>query len=422
MLDRKSAPPFADLIDFHLPTPSVEALNDKVNFIHLDQVQQDVVKIEVVFKSGKWVEPALGISQFTAQLLDKGTSNKNAHQIAEHFDLLGASIEVSPGFDYTSISLYCLKNRLAEALPLFCEITTTPIFPDSELALLKTLTIQNLKVSAEKTSYLASKKFRQVVFGIAHPYGSSLEPHHINSISREQLMQFFSTQYELEEVYAIGSLDTPMLKFIKDSFQPYGNKLSQSPNYISLPKDSESQKSIYQEKSGSLQTSIRLGKKIINRHHPDYPIIVLLNHILGGYFGSRLMKNIREEKGLTYGINSSVSALKHDALFIIGTDVNKSNHKYAIEEIEKEIQNLATIPIEDYELELAKNHLLGGLQLETANTFSIMDKIKVIRLNQLNPEFYSNLFATIRQIQSMEIQRVAHQYLALDQLTEVSVG
>lgn len=421
MLDRKSAPAFADLVDFHLPTPKIEALSHTTNLVYLNQVQQDVVKVELIFKSGKWVEPASGISQFTAQLLDKGTSTKSALQIAEHLDLLGASIEVSSGFDYTTVSLYCLKSQLGKALPIFCDITTNPTFPDSELSLLKSITAQNLKVNSEKTSYLASKKIRQSIFGINHPYGNSLEPHHIDSISREQLIQFFNSQYELEEVYVTGSLDTSTLNFVKQSFSSFSTKSSLKLDQATLHQDYEPQK-VYIEKAESIQSSIRLGKKIVNRNSPDYPIIVLLNHILGGYFGSRLMKNIREEKGLTYGINSSVNALKHDALFVISTDVNKSNREEAVEEIKKEIRILQENPIGVGELELAKNHLLGGLQLETANAFSIMDKIKVIRLNRLNLDFYDNFFSSIKQTSSAQIQRVANQRLTVDQLMEVVVG
>ena len=186
-----------------------------------------------------------------------------------------------------------------------------------------------------------------------------------------------------------------------------GNKLGKSSEYIEIP--------------DSVQSSLRLGKKIINRIDPDYPSLVLVNHILGGYFGSRLMKNIREAKGLTYGIHSSISTLKNDAFFVIGTDVNKENRELAIAEIKMEIKKLQQDLIYPDELKAARNHLLGSLQLETANPFSVVEKIKVIRLNQLSSDFYGSLFTSIQSSTSESLKQVA-EYFNEEYLSEVSVG
>lgn len=419
MLDRKSAPPYADLHDFQLPTPVVETLDNNVPLVYLGQLDQQVAKIELVFRAGKWHEPALGVSQFTAQLLEKGTSSKTSFQIAEYFDRLGASIEINPGFDHTSASLYTLSKNLKEALPLFCEITQSPVFPDQELNLLKTISRQNLKINNEKTSYVAGKKIRQKIFGPFHPYGSALEETHLDSISQHQLIEFFNLHYHLEEIYLVGSFDKESMEQIRESFHKYPTSLHPDRTWTNVEIDYAPQ---YIEKTGSIQSSLRLGKKVVNRDHPDYPAIILLNHILGGYFGSRLMKNIREEKGLTYGIHSAINPLKHEAYFVIGTDVNKENRALAISEIEKEIQNLVEQPISLNELELGKNHLLGSLQLETANPFAVIEKIKVVRSNQLPADFYGRLFESLQQLSSVDLQRTAQTYFIPETLLEVSVG
>jgi zinc protease len=176
------------------------------------------------------------------------------------------------------------------------------------------------------------------------------------------------------------------------------------------------------QKPESIQSSIRLGKKTINRSNPDYPSLVLLNHILGGYFGSRLMKNIREEKGLTYGINSSIHALKNDAFLLIGTDVNKENRSLAVSEIKSEIKRLQEEDIDLAEVETAKHHLLGSLQLETANPFSVLEKIKTIRLHDLNSDFYSILFKGIQVSNPDKLTRIAQAHLNENRFFELSVG
>lgn len=421
MLDRKSAPQFVEVKDFQLPTANIDALSNGIRIVNFNEVNQEAVKLELVFAAGKWHEPERGIAQFTAQMLEKGTSSKNSYQIAEHFDRFGASIEINPGFDYTTVSLYTLSKNLKDVLPLFSEITQAPSFPESEISLATSITRQNLKINNEKTSYVAGKKFRELIFGSHHPYGSSLEESDLIAINRNKLIEFFNSKFRLHEVYLTGQLERASYDRVREAVLGYSAKGSNGINRI-VNESTERNHSLYSERPDSIQSSLRLGKKIINRSSPDYPTITLLNHLLGGYFGSRLMKNIREEKGLTYGIHSSISALKHDAFFVIGTDVNKENRKSALEEIRKEVAALNEKPINSTEFELGRNHLLGSLQLETANPFAVMEKIKTIRLNQLSTDFYSQLFTNLQETDSIALQEVAQKYLGVDSLFEVSVG
>jgi predicted Zn-dependent peptidase len=165
-----------------------------------------------------------------------------------------------------------------------------------------------------------------------------------------------------------------------------------------------------------------MGVRTINRNHDNYFALLLLNHILGGYFGSRLMKNIREEKGLTYGIYSSLSPFRHDCAFTIGADVDKANVDLTIKEIKKEIEVLKSHQISENELDVAKNHLLGGIQLEMANPFSTFDKVKNIRLNRLGKEYYNNLFIEVKSIDAVKLQHIARTYLNSEKLAVVAVG
>jgi predicted Zn-dependent peptidase len=175
-------------------------------------------------------------------------------------------------------------------------------------------------------------------------------------------------------------------------------------------------------KPDSIQSSIRIGMRTINRGHKDYFALLLLNHLLGGYFGSRLMKNIREEKGLTYGIHSSLNPFRNDCMFSIGADVDKANVELAINEIKKEVENLTLYQVKDNELDIVKNHFLGGIQLEMANPFSTFDKIKNVRLNQLEKEYYNNLFTSVKSINPEGLQSTAQKYFNINGLTIVSVG
>lgn len=419
MLDRKTAPGHAEISSFKLPSPEIYELSNGTPLIMLRGVSQQVIKIELVFKAGKWFESKKGVSYFTTQMLEKGTSGKNSFEIADFLDRHGASVEVSPGLDFVSVSLFSLTKNIIIVLPLFLELVTSSVFPEEELTLQKEIFNQTLRINNEKTSYVASKLIRKHLFGNIHPYGMSIEESDVNQINRLDLDNFYHQHFALTKAFAVGAIDDDLLKLLltRLSLIPASIVKQDSPRYSVSQNDS----SEYIEKVNSVQSSLRLGKRIINRNHQDYPALVLLNHIFGGYFGSRLMKNIREEKGLTYGIHSSINNLKHDAFFVIAADVNRINKDIAISEIKNELNLLCNILIGAQELQTAKNHLLGSLQLEIANPFSVIEKIKAIHLYELDEGYYNNLFLDILDLNEFTLKKAANQHLR-DEIIEVVVG
>jgi zinc protease len=419
MIDRKSPPLHSELNTFQLPTAQESTLPNGLALILLGGVQQHIVKIELVYPAAKWNETQSGISYFTAHMLEKGTRSKSSFQIADQLDRLGASLEISPGYDFTTFSLYTLTRNIEEALSLFIEILTEPAFPENELAILKDIYAQNLKINQEKTAFVASKKFRQLLFGQHHPYGNSIEISDLSSLTTERLAAYFHTYFQPAFLFITGNHDEVTIKIITNAFS--GLSANKAPVPDSKTNESWQRHTHEFEKQGSVQASLRLGDKTINRHHSDYPALVLLNHILGGYFGSRLMKNIRETKGLTYGIYSSLHPLKNDAYWMIAADVNKDNKQIALTEIKNEIQQLCESIVDESELKIAKSHLLGSLQLEVANPFSVIEKIKVIRLNSLKKSFYDDLFQSVNNTSGTKLRDTAHKYFSHD-LLEVVVG
>jgi len=419
MLDRKSAPAFSPLTNFQLPTPEVIKLTNGCNLVCLDTTQQDVIKIELLFKAGKWFESAPGVAHFTAQLLDKGVSDKTAYQIATWFDLYGASVEISAGLDFSSVSLYSLASNVHETLPLFFQLVTEPTFPEYELTQAKNIFIQNLKLNLEKNSFVASRNIRKNIFGESHPYGATLEESHLSTLTSDLLKGYFKNNFHPHEVYVTGQLSESINNILIKGLSQINTTSASEPRNFQVNSLDQNERI---ERSESIQTSLRLGKLSINRTHPDYPQIILLNHILGGYFGSRLMKNLREERGLTYGINSSISNFANSSVFMIGTDVNKQVSTLSIDEIKKEISLLCTELVPDAELALARNHLLGGLQLDAANPFSIMDKIKMLRTYNLRLDYYNLLFTSIMNTRPIDLKKLATTHLNPENFHVVAIG
>lgn len=419
MLDRKIAPSFVKTNTLQLPEPVSIELPSGLRVHCIGGVQQNVVKIEVVLKAGKWFEPKVGLSHFTAQMLEKGTSKKSSVEISKILDQFGSHLEISPGFDFISVSIYALKTKISDIVPVFMDIVTDPSFQDSEWIQMKSIAIQNLKINEEKTGFLASKFIRKNVFGEKHPYGPSIEESHIKDISVADMANYFHLTFKASEIYLVGDLTDSEVSLLIDWF----NKLPVSKGSAFSIRDSEvGPIRQHVEKKNSVQCSIRLGKKSLLKSDPKYFDLQILNHVLGGYFGSRLMKNIREEKGLTYGIQSSVSAFQNESLLTIGADVNSANLAMAIREINSELKKLRTEKIESHELALAKNHLIGSLQSDMANPFSVAEKIKSIRIFGLDKNFYQNLITRIDQITPSEIMETAEAHFHENSFSEVTVG
>jgi zinc protease len=419
MLDRKIAPPYLKSTSFLLPSPKTFQLPNGINLHSIEGVQQDIIKIEFIFKAGKWCESKVGLSNFTPQMMERGTATRTSAQLAEFFDRYGAHIEISPGLDFTSIGLYSLSKNLHLVLPAFLEMLKTPSFPDNELKQMKEVYIENLKVNNEKNGFLASKALRKNIFGAGHPYGSSVEPDDVNSIVRSDLLQYFEEYLIPSEIFVVSSGDKLTLDYILEEVSVF-----QKPKEKNKALDSKSQNSFFEKisKPNSVQSSVRLGKKTISRDHKDYPNLLFLNHIVGGFFGSRLMKNIREEKGLTYGIQSSVNSLVNESYMVIGADVNKENEELIFQEIKNELIELQSKEIEMSELEAAKGHFIGSLQSETANPFSVAEKIKTIKLFSLSEDYYQLLLNSVYSISSKGLLHSAQSYLNDDEFFKVTVG
>jgi predicted Zn-dependent peptidase len=419
MIDRSIAPSFSKAFSFELPNPEVVKLPSAVDMVYLQGLQQEVFKLEVIFNAGKWQEPKPGLAHFTSIMLDKGTSSRTSKEIAGVLDYYGAQIEISSGYDFVSISLYGLKKFVREILPIFIEILSDPSFAEEEFDLQKKIFLQNLEINEKKTSFLASRLIRKNIFGSNHPYGNSVEKTDVNTITRDDLKNYFASNFSPYEIYLVGNLESQEIHWLVEQFSSSRVGLSNVIKDFAISPGDPTQ---HVARPDSVQSSIRMGMRTINRGHKDYFSLLLLNHILGGYFGSRLMKNVREEKGLTYGIYSSLNPFKNDSMFSIGADVDKANVKLTIDEIKKEIETLCLNQINEEELEVSKNHLLGGIQLEMANPFSTFDKIKNVRLNQLEKDYYNNLFTSVKSIGPEMLQITAQKYFDINNLTVISVG
>lgn len=419
MLNRTEAPPFTRSTAYSLLSPEVVSLPSGIPLYLLNGGSQPVVRVELLINAGRWMEHKRGSAYFSAQLLSKGTTLKSSYTIAQLFDQYGAHLEITPGLDLLSVSLYSLSKTLRPALELLIELLTDSVFPEKEVEQIKSIYLQNLRVNYEKTSFLASKLIRSKLFGGQHPYGMEPDEQDVMDIQREDVVSHFTTYGGDVRIVAAGDISVANKQLLITACGKLSLKTAAVRHHdFLMPVPGRTR----QEKPGSVQSSIRLGKLAVGRLHPDYPALLLLNHILGGYFGSRLMKNIREEKGLTYGIYSSVNALKNNSYLMIGADVNKENVDITFSEIEMELDLLGNAPVTSAELETARNHFIGSLQSELTTAFAHADKYKSVLLHGLPPAYYQQLILSVDSLSVEHLQQVGAKYFSSHDFVEVAVG
>ncbi len=424
ILDRVKSPAFQTIQQVSIPKIESTMLSNGIPVHYISIGEQPVVKLEISFEAGNWYEKQNGVSLFVAKMLGEGTKKYSSSQISAFFDQYGAFIEFGHGLDRANITVYGLTKYLPTLLPMVKDILENAIFPEDELEKFKKIQLQTLEVNAGKTSFIANKVFRKKVFGDNHSYGNSLDEEAIQAINRNTLLNFYQNFWlgKKPRIFLSGKITESEVNLLDDFFGK--NDVQQIVKDVSLNKGEYMmlEKSVLIEKEDSIQSSIRMGKQMMTRKHPDYFKMLVLNETLGGYFGSRLMSNIREEKGLTYGISSNIAPFSKAGYFVIGTDVKRENTQQTIDEIYKEINVLQRELIKDDELEVVKNYMIGSFAGSLNTPFDILDRYKVILSEELPLDFYDCYIQHIQGINAEMVLEAANQHLGIDSLVEIIVG
>jgi predicted Zn-dependent peptidase len=430
MLNRTQAPDFQSIQNVFVTKAQSKKLTNGIDLHWLNAGEQPVIRLEYLFRAGTWYEPQRGISYFTAKMLTEGTQRRSAAEIYEYIDQFGSFIEVNQNAERINLTVYTLDKHLPRLLPLLHEILLEPVFPEKELENLKTITRQNLQVNMQKTSFLAQHRFREIIFGEQHPYGKYIKDDDIPSITHEQLVAYHQHCIVGRpfDVVLSGQVTDQTLQLVDTHLAGFAITKDTISKPV-IPIAAQTQRAELVEKPDSVQSSLRVGKRLLDgqgkpftRQSAEYFQLSVLNEVLGGYFGSRLMKNIREDKGFTYGIHSSLGTFRHEGFLVIGTDVKKEFTSQTLDEIRKEMQKLQTEPVPEEELETVKNYLLGSFAGSVNTPFSLADHFKTIYFEGLDYSFFDAYVNAITQTTAESLRALAQTYLDVDSFTEVVVG
>lgn len=384
---------------------------------------QDVVKLDFVFEAGTWFQKSNMIASLCNSMLEEGSENYQASEIAEKYDFYGAYIQLVADQNQGFVSVVSLGKYLPEILEVTEDLLKRSVFPQYELDVLVAKSRQKFQLENEKVHTLCQKKFTQVLFGESHPYALSNKLEDFNHISRDEIIAFYKSYYHSGNCHIIvaGLIDETVLELLETHFG--GTDWQQNPfESLAFEISSDPQKYHHVEKVNGSQSAIRIGNFWVPKTHPDFHALSILITIFGGYFGSRLNINIREEKGYTYGIGSFILNFKHADYMVIGTEVGNEYIEPTLKEISLEMCRLQTELISVNELETVRSYLLGEFLRDFDGPFALAGSFKAINDFDLDYSFYDDYLQVLRNITSEELKILAQQYLNPNDFNTVVAG
>ncbi len=424
-MNRKIAPPIKDAVDYQLSLKPYQhfRLDNGINVYSVDAGAQDVIQMEMVFYAGNFFEDQKGIAAATNFLLKNGTSSKTAFQINETFDYYGGYCSRACYNETSVLTLHSLSKHVGKLLPVVADMLTDSIFSEQELEIYQQNSKQRLKVNLQKAEFVAGRLIDSYIYGEQHPYGVYTHPLDIDALTTGACKAFYSKYYINGhcQIFVSGRIPSDFHQQLNQFF----GKLTVQKEKMVVPHvavfPSEEKKFRINNDPNAVQGAIRIGMPFPNRHHPDFKKVMVLNTLFGGFFGSRLMSNIREEKGYTYGIYSYIQNHMQETAWIISTEAGKDVSEATIEEVYLEMRRLREEKIGEEELLLVRNYMIGGILGELDGPFQIMGKWKNIILNGVDEQYFYDSIDQIKTVSAETLMELANKYLRPSNFCELVV-
>lgn len=420
-LNRQKAPVYHQITKINIPDIECGQLTNQVPYSILCGGSQELVYLELKFNAGHTYADVL-VSTFTSAMLVCGTKHHSAKQIADTFDFYGAELRADSNSDHAILSLFCMNKYLDKLLPLFCEIVEESVFPETELQIMIADKKNQFIVNHTKTSVLASDAMHKMVFG-THIYGRRAQLSDYDTINSDTLRKFYAKHYcaTNSQLLVAGYVTNDVMKSIDATIGQLSAGQAVKPIIAPILPVSGDKTQII-KMGDAVQSSLRMGLATIKMDHPDYHKLHMLTMVLGGYFGSRLMTNIRKEKGYTYGIYSILFPQVQSGLLRILGDIKSGFSSQVADEVRKEMQKLKDQPISNDEMALVRNYMMGEMLQMFDGPFTSCDAVaKAIDMG-VGMKYFEDEQNSILNTNPSELQEMANKYFDLDNLATAIAG
>jgi zinc protease len=424
-LNRSKAPLIKDATEFELTLKPYDKfiLDNGVEVYAVNAGTQEVLSLELVFKAGNWYEQQNNIAAATNFLIKNGTKNKTAFQLNEHFDYYGSHLSRGCYNETANIVLHCIDRHFATHLPVIAEMITDAVYPQHELDIYKQNMQQRLTVNLKKCDFVAGRLIDEYVFGKDHPYGVYSNKEHYDALEQQQLQTYYKQYYTEGHcvIFAAGLLPANFEQELNKTIGQLPLNQKAIPAIVHPLTPADQMKYRIMNDPNGVQGAIRLAQPFPNRHHPDFQPVQVLNTLFGGFFGSRLMSNIREDKGYTYGIHSYILNHISTTAWMISTEAGRDVCEATIAEVYNEMKELREELVDEEELQLVKNYLIGTILGDLDGPFHIIGRWKNLILNGLDEQYFYKSVNIIKTISAEELRELAKKYLQPEKFYELVV-
>ena len=425
MLNRKIQPEIKAIENISIAVPQRKTMSNGIPLNVIEAGNQDVVRVDILIGAGKWHQTQLLQTLFANRLLREGTKRFTSAEIAEKLDYYGAWLELSSSMEYSYITLYSLNKYFANTLEIVESIVKEPVFPEKELNTVVETNKHQFLINSTKVEYLAQKSFASSIFGEEHPCGRFAMEADYDKVTSACLKEFYDQYYHSGNcsIYISGKVTDEILNLLENSFgkESWG-KIENKVLTQSADIKTTSLKRVFTEQDSAMQSSIKMGKVMIQRTHPDYYKMRVLITIFGGYFGSRLMSNIREDKGYTYGISSGIASYPDAGVFVVSTEAANEYAEDIIKEVYNEMKTLQTELVPGSELEMVRNYMLGEMCRSYEGPFSLSDAWMFIQTSHLSDSYFEESLKAVQNVTAEELRTLAQRYFNQENMIEVVAG
>lgn len=424
-INRTIPPSIRPLDELSITYPERHRLKNGIPLNIIQAGMEEVVRFDLLIGAGQWQQTQALQAMFTNRMLREGTISFTSQQIAEKLDYYGAMMELSSSVNCGFITLYSLNKYFSQTLALVADMLMHPTFPETEMGVVLEMNKQRFLINSSRVEMMGRKRLNRALFGEKHPLGRYAEAEDYDLLTPEVLRTFYRRHYHSGNcsIYLSGKVTPEIVHCIEHTLgdAPWG-EVKEPSSFLPLLPQTEAGKHFFVEKEDALQSSIKLGGFVMDRLHPDFLKTRVMVTLLGGYFGSRLMSNIREDKGYTYGIGAGIVTYPGVSVLSISTEAANEYADAIISEVYKEMDKLCNERVSQAELDMVKNYMLGDWCRSYEGPFSLSDAWIYIETGGLDDHFFVRSLDAIRSITCEEIQSLAQKYLCKENLIEVVAG
>src|SRR5688572_9721336 len=425
--DRSKPPTLGPPPKVSLPPIVTRELPNGLKLMIVEHHELPVADFILVVESGGTIDPTgkTGLANLAAAMLTEGTTTRTSLEISDQAAFLGVGLNASSSWDATTVSLRTPTSQLDSALALFADIALNPAFPQSEFERIRKDRLTSLIQLKDRPTAIANQAYAAILYGSRHPYGQQLigSEASVNALSVPDLQSFYRTSFVPNNatLIVVGDVTPAQVEAkIQALFGTWQRGVVPQPTFTEPPRAGTT--TVYLiDKPGAPQSSFRIGSIGVPRSTRDYFALSVLNTILGGSFTSRLMQNLRETHGYTYGARSAFEMRRAAGPFTASAEVVREKTDSALVEFMKELNAIReAVPAE--ELSKAKRYMQLGLPGDFETTQQIANALIPVAVYDLPLDYYNNYVQNIEAITPAEVQRVARQYINPSSLAIVIVG